>query len=143
MASRQPIVDAMHTFIAQEDMTNNRYHIVRISCWSDRYNSPLIALCGAGAKMCGILQDNPPQWGAGNVMRAGKSPCVLGAAMACATSWASDAAGHAVAAVALDWIGGQCHEPGLLSPTPTGSEKGTLDLEALNPWKSDAQWTDF
>ena len=142
MAKRQPIVDAMHAFVCQEDMSLNRYHIVRISCYSARWNGPMIALCGDGQKMCGILQDNPPQWDFGNVMRAGKSPCVISTAIACAISWASDANGHAVAAVAEDWIGGQMHEPGTLSPTPTGNEKGTLDVEALNPWRAYPTWTE-
>jgi len=137
------LAEVLHTFIAEEDLRANQYHIVRITCFSDRWNGPLIALCGDGQKMCGILQDDPNITQPGLVMRVGKSKCVITAAIACATSWASDALGHAVAAVALDWIGGQIHEPGVLSPTPTGGEKATLDVEALNPWKADDAWTDF
>ncbi len=141
MATEQQ--EILHTLIANEDLRTNQFHIVRIYCWSARWNSPLMALCGDGVKMCGILQDDPNINQPGLVMRVGKSYCVITAAIACATSWASDANGHAVAAVALDWIGGQMHEPGALSPTPTGTEKATVDLEALNPWKADDAWTDF
>jgi len=137
------LAEVLHTFIANEDLRTNPYHIVDIVCYSDRWNGPLIGLCGAGQKMCGILQNDPNITEPALVMRVGKSFCVIPAAIACATSWASDVNGHAVAAVAEDWIGGQIHEPGVLSPTPTGSEKATLDVEALNPWKADAQWVDF
>lgn len=137
------LAEVLHTFIANEDLRTNQYHIVDIVCFSDRWNGPLIGLCGAGQKMAGILQNDPNITEPALVMRVGKSMCVITAAIACATSWASDANGHAVAAVATDWIGGQIHEPGVLSPTPTGSEKAVLDVEALNPWKSDAAWTDF
>jgi hypothetical protein len=145
MATELP--DVLHTFVANEDLRTNQYHIVQIVCWSDRWNGPLVGLCGDGEKMCGILQNAPNLPGAAPgefaiVMRVGKSKCVIGAAIACATSWASDAVGHAVAAVANDWIGGQMHEPGLLSPTPTGTEIATLDVEALNPWKADHAFQD-
>jgi len=137
--------EVLHTFIANEDLRTNQYHIVDIVCWSARYNSPLIGLCGNRQKMCGILQNDPNINEPGLVMRVGKSPCVVTAAIACATSWMSDANGHAIAAAAqqTQWIGGQMHEPGTLSPTPTGSEKATVDVEALNPWKTDGAWTDF
>jgi len=138
MATRQPVIDAIHTFVAAENLTAAQFHLVRISCWSDVYNSPLISLCGNGQKMCGILADVTPQWGVGAVVRVGKYPCVLHEALACSRSWASTALGHARGAVALDWVGGMAHEPGVLSPTPTGHEKGTLDLECLNPWHADA-----
>ncbi len=128
--------EILQTFIANEDLRTNQYHIVRIVCWSDRWNSPLIGLCGDGLKMCGVLQDDPNITEPGLVLRVGTSPCVITAAIACATSWASDALGHAVMAVAGDWVGGQMHEPGALSPTPTGHEKASVDVEAFNPWQT-------
>jgi len=136
MAHAVELIEVEHTMLANQDLRTNQYHIVRIVCWSDTYNSPLVGLCGAGQKMCGILTNAPNTGQAATVARVGKVPCVIGAAMACATSWASNAVGHAVAAVAGDWVGGQTHEPAVLSPTPTGHEKATLDLEALNPWQT-------
>jgi hypothetical protein len=146
MASENP--DVLHTFVPNEDLRTNQYHLVEIICWSDRWNGPLVGLCGDGEKMCGVLQNapnlpgaDPGEWAI--VMRVGKSKAVIGAAIACARSWASDANGHVVGAVANDWIGGQMHEPGTLSPTPTGGEIATVDVEALNPWKADHAWVDF
>jgi len=133
----------LHTFIANEDLRTNQYHVVDIVCFSTRWNGPLIGLCGNRQKMCGILQNDPNISEPALVMRVGKSNCVVTAAIACAISWMSDANGHAIAGAASSWIGGQVHEPGTLSPTPTGHEKTTLDVEALNPWKTDDQWTDF
>ena len=146
MAVELPSV--LHTFVPNQTLTANQYHIVDIVCWSDRWNGPLVGLCGLGHKMCGILQNAPPLPTAADanwaiVMRVGKSKCVIDAAIACAASWSSSAVGHAIQAIATYWIGGQMHEPGVLSPTPTGHEKATLDVEALNPWKADVQWTDF
>ena len=145
MATEQPAV--LHTFVPNQDLRLNQYHIVRIVCWSDRWNGPLVGLCGDGQKMCGILQNapnlpgaDPGEWAL--VMRVGKSKCVITAAITCGASWASDANGHAVQCVASDWIGGQMHEPGALSPTPTGGEVATLDVEALNPWRADAGFQD-
>ena len=137
------LAEVLHTFIANEDLRTNQYHIVDIVCYSARYNGPLIGLCGNREKMCGILQDDPDVTQPGLVMRVGKSFCVVTAAIACARSWMSDANGHAIQGVASSWIGGQIHEPGVLSPTPTGSEKATIDVEALNPWKTDDAWTDM
>lgn len=145
MAVELPSV--LHTFVPNEDLRLNQYHIVDIVCWSDRWNGPLVGLCGLGHKMCGILQNAPnalpsadASWAI--VMRVGKSKCVIDAAIACARSWSSSAVGHAIQAIATYWIGGQMHEPGALSPTPTGGELATLDVEALNPWNTQQGWAD-
>ena len=145
MATELPSV--LHTFVPNEDLRAAQYHIVDIVCWSDRWNGPLVGLCGLGHKMCGILQNAPNLPGAQDgewaiVMRVGKSKCVIDAAIACAASWSSSAVGHAIQAIANYWVGGQMHEPGALSPTPTGGEVATLDVEALNPWRADAGFVD-
>jgi hypothetical protein len=136
MAVEQP--DTLHTFVANESLIASQYHLVKIVCWSDVVNSPVVERCDVlGEKMCGILQNDPVSGDVAQVMRVGKSPAVIGAAIACQRSWTTDANGHVIGGSANQWIGGIAHEPGALSPTPTGHEKGTVDVECLNPWFTD------
>jgi hypothetical protein len=134
--------DVLETFVPNQDLRTNQYHIVRIVCFSTRWNGPLVGLCGAGQKMIGILQNapnlpaaTPGEWAI--VMIEGKSELVVTLAIACATSWMSDVNGHGVIATANNWVGGQMIEPGVLSPTPTGGETATAGVEAYNPWFTD------
>jgi len=131
-----------HTFVAGEDLTDAQYHVVKISGFDSAANAPKVALCGDGEKMCGILQNDPDDGEAALVMRVGKSPAVIAAAIDAGTSWASDSNGHIKAVDELEWVGGMVHEAGVTSPTTTGSELTTVDVEALNPWKTPSGFTD-
>jgi len=134
--------DVLLSLVPNEDLRTNQYHIVDIVCFSTRWNGPLVGLCGAHEKMVGVLQNAPDipgnapgEWAI--VMVEGKTEMVVAAAIACATSWQSDANGHGVIAIANCWVGGQMLEPGVLSPTPTGGETATALVGALNPWFTD------
>jgi hypothetical protein len=130
------------TCIAYEDLSACQFHLVKVVCYDTTNNSPRVSLCGDGEKPVGILQNNPIAGKPANVMVEGKSQCVIGEALSCGQSYASDANGHAVGAVAEDWIAGQVIEPGTLSATPTSAERTTVLVETKNPWQSYPTWTD-
>jgi hypothetical protein len=139
MAAEQPVVDAVHTLIAGEDLRLMQYHAVKICCWSDFKNCSQVRLCGDGQKPCGILQNNPNIGEEAIVMRAGKSKAVIAEAICCdgstpLDSWASDVNGHLVIIANHDWVGGMFHERMVMSATPGEGDIGTVDVECLNPW---------
>ncbi len=127
--------DVLHAFIAAEDLSDSQFRIVKFAGYDSARNSPTVALCDtAGEKMCGVLQDNPEAGEVATVMREGKSLVVLGEELAIGRSWTTDANGAAVGADGDEWVGGMAQEPGSLSPTPTGEELGSLDVQCLSPW---------
>jgi len=134
MGAEQPNMKI--TCIAFEDLSANQFHLIKVVCFDQRMKSPRVSLCGAGEKPVGILQNNPIEGKPADVMVEGKSMLVISEALSCGQSYQSDANGHAVAAAALGWIAGQIIEPGVLSPTPTATERTTVLVETKNPWRA-------
>jgi len=79
------------TAIAGGDLSAKQYHFVKISA------NMTVVVCNALTDIpCGVLQNNPPQYGAAEVLVFGISKVVTAAATACGVQVGCDTNGHAI-----------------------------------------------
>lgn len=79
------------TAIAGGDLSAKQYHFVKISA------DMTVVICNNLADIpCGVLQNNPEQYGAAEVMVFGISKVVTAAATAYGVQIGTDASGHAI-----------------------------------------------